>query len=120
MSDDTTGDIRIGDYGYPWRMSTNGFDMSASTGLTLNFTKPDGTTLQKTEASTNPVTAPATALTNDPFLGDQAASTYFEFTPVAADFDTEGTWSVCGVYTDATRQLTTKFDVEFEVEPACT
>jgi len=97
--------INVGDKGVPFRYATGGYDMSAGTGFTLNFTKPDGTTLQKTEASSNPVSAPATPLTNDPDIGTQAASTYMEFTTVAADFDQAGTWTVCGVYTDATKIL---------------
>lgn len=94
--------IRVGEVGKAFRYRTD-YDMSGSTGLTLNFTKPDGTTLQKTEASANPVTAPATPLTNDPYIGTVAASEYMEFTTVAADFDQAGEWSVCGIYTDATR-----------------
>jgi hypothetical protein len=113
--------ITQSEVGRVFRLSTGGFDMSASTGLTLNFTKPDGTTLTKTEASVNPVTAPAVALVNDPDLGNQATSTYFEFTSVAADFDQPGTWTVCGIYTDATPKVyhTESPPKEFEVLEAC-
>lgn len=114
--------ITVGEVGRKFRVSTGGFDMSSSTGLTLILTKPDGTKLTKTELSTNPVTAPAVALVNDPDLGSQAASTYFEFTSVAADFDQSGeTWTACGIYTDATPKV---FHTEapakvFTVLPAC-
>ena len=112
--------IVVGEVGKAFRLSTNGFDMSAYTGLTLNFTKPDGTTLTKTEASANPVSAPATALVNDPDLGNQAASTYFEFTTIATDFDQSGTWEVCGIYTDATPKIYhTIASYSFEVLAAC-
>jgi len=113
--------ISKGEVGRVFRLSTGGFDMSASTGLSLIFTKPDGTTLTKTEASSNPVTAPAVALTNDTDLGNQSASTYFEFTSVASDFDQAGTWTVCGVYTDATPKVYYTEDPpkEFEVLESC-
>ncbi len=119
--------ISVGEFGYPWRLSTNGLDMSSFTGFELNFTKPDDSTLQKDEASANPVSAPAVALVNDPDLGSQSASTYLEFTPVVADFDQEGTWNVCAFVEDATRGLRTQLldsngdpiDYTFEVGAAC-
>jgi len=91
--------IKVAEVKKLFRYSTN-FDMSGSTGLTLKFTKPNGGTLTKTEASSNPVTAPATALTNDPDIGTVAASTYMQFSTVASDFDVAGVWKVCGIYTD--------------------
>lgn len=109
----------MGQYGVPFRLSTNGLDMSAFTGFELRFTKPDGTSLIKNEASANAVSAPANALVNDPDLGNQAASTYFEFTTVVGDFDQEGPWSVCGFATDATRGLPTIEDYAFTVLEAC-
>ena len=112
--------IIVGQYGVPFRMSTNGLDMSAFTGFTINFTGPDGSTLQKTEATTNAVSAPAVALTNDPDLGTQAASTYLEFVTVVGDFTVAGDWTACAIVTDATRGLPTTADVEFEVLAACT
>lgn len=112
--------FRVGEVGKPFRYSTDGFDMSSSTGLTLNFTKPDNTTLQKTESSSNAVTAPAVALTNDPDLGTVAASTYFEFTSIAADFDQAGEWTVCGIYTDGTPKVFHGNDKTFTVLDACT
>jgi len=112
--------IIVGQLGVPFRLTTGGFDMSTGPGYELNFTKPDGTTLQKDENSSNPVSAPAVALTNDPDVGNQAASTYFEFITVLADFDQAGTWSVCGIYSEASKTLPTTADVEFEVLEACT
>jgi hypothetical protein len=114
--------FRVGDSNKAFRYATNGFDMSAYTGLTLNFTKPDNTALQKTEASANPVDAPAVALVNDPDIGNQSASTYMEFYSVASDFDIGGTWSVCGVYYNTSTSPPTIFNgspVEFEVLEAC-
>lgn len=114
--------IKVGDSNKPFRYATGGFDMSASTGLTLNFTKPNGATLQKTEASSNPVTAPATPLTNDPDIGTQAASTYMEFDVIASDFDVAGTWTVCGIYYNSGTSPATIYqgsDVTFTVGEAC-
>ncbi len=91
-------EFRVGEIGRKFRYATNGFDMSASTGLSIIFKKPSGSTLIKTEASANPVTTPAIALVNDTYLGNQAASTYMEFSSVSSDFDEAGVWSACGVY----------------------
>jgi hypothetical protein len=113
--------ISKNEVGRDFKLSTGSFDMSSSTGLSLLFTKPDGSTLLKTEASANPVTAPAVALVNDPDLGDQPASTYFQFTSVADDFDQAGTWAVCGTYTDVTPKVYYTEDPpkEFEVLESC-
>lgn len=110
--------LLVGSAGLPFRYTTNGFDMSASTSLILNFTKPDGSTLQKTSGDPSPVTAPAIPLVNDPNVQNQAASTYMQFTTEVADFDEPGTWSVCGQYSDLTRILPGT-SVTFEVAPAC-
>jgi hypothetical protein len=110
--------FRVGEVGKAFRYSTNGLVMSASTALTLNFTDPNGGTLQKTQASSNPVTAPAAALANDKYIGTQAASTYMEFTSIATDFSIAGKWKVCGIFEDATRILHGN-TVEFTVLPAC-
>jgi len=70
--------LRVGDVGKIFRLSTL-FDMSGSTSLTLNFTKPSGATLTKTSG----VTAPAVAIT-DPDLGALAASEYMQYTTIAS------------------------------------
>lgn len=114
--------ISVGEVGRAFRLSTNSFDMSSSTGLILNFISPTGVALQKTEASSNAVTAPAMALTaeSDPDIGPQDASTYFEFTTIATDFTEHGTWSVCGIYTDGTPKVYhTIASYTFEVLEAC-
>lgn len=110
--------IQVGQFGVLFRYSTNGLDMSASLGLELRFTKPDNTTLTVNESSTNPVSAPAVALVNDPDLGNQAASTYMQFTTLVTDFDQAGQWTVCGFYTDSSRGLPGT-DATFTVLEAC-
>ncbi len=112
--------IQVGQFGVPFRLSTNGLDMSSFTKFTLNFTDPNGLALQKTELTTNAVSAPAVALVNDPDLGNQSASTYFELITLVTDFTVAGTWSVCGFAEDATRGLPTIEDYTFEVLEACT
>jgi len=113
--------INKGEVGRAFRLTTGGYDMSSSTGLTVILTKPDGTKLTKTEASSNPVTAPAIELINDPDVGSQAASTYFEFTSVALDFDQAGTWKACGIYSDASPKIyhTEPSEETFEVGDPC-
>ena len=113
--------IRATEVGKDFRYST-GLDLSSFTGLTLNFTKPNGTdTLQKTNASVNPVSAPAIALVNDPDLGNVPASTYMQFTSIATDFDPAGEWTVCGIYADSVAvQIFHGADATFTVEDSCT
>ena len=107
--------IRKGDAGKVFRLSTE-FDMSSSTSLTLNFVKPDGTTLQKTNPT---VTAPAVQIT-DPDLGLLNASEYMAFTTVAADFDQTGVWTVCGVYADTVAsEILSSAEATFTVLDGC-
>lgn len=110
--------LRVGEIGKAFRYST-GFDMSANIALILNFTKPDGTTLQKTKLTVNAVSAPAVALVNDGDLGNVPASTYMEFLTVEADFDQDGIWTVCGIYTDASPKTFKGADATFTVGEAC-
>ena len=110
--------IKLTEKGQPFRISTS-FDMSGSTALQIEFTAPTGgTDFTATDLTTPAVTAPAVALTNDPELGDVAASTYFEYTTDGTEFDIVGTWSACGQYTDAS--LILKADVvEFAINAEC-
>ena len=107
--------IKKDEKGQPFRIGT-GFDMSGSTSLTIKFTKPDGTEL----TVTNPdVTAPATPLVNDPYLGSIPASTYFEYTSTGLDFDQAGeNWKACGTYADASLTLFTG-EVTFTIDESC-
>jgi len=107
--------IRVGQVGVPFRVAT-GFDMSGSTALSLIFTRPDGTQLTKTNPD---VTAPAVPLAGDPDLGSVAASTYFEYTNTVDDYDQEGTWEVCGIYTDGTPKVYPTSPVSFTVLEGC-
>ena len=110
--------IKVGEKGQPFRIST-GYDMSSSTGLSIKFTKPDGTTFTVNEGTTPAVTAPAVALTNDPELGNVSASTYFEYTTDGTEFDQAGTnWKACGTYTTAALSLEAD-EVTFTIGASC-
>ena len=110
--------IKLGEKGQPFRIST-GFDMSGSTALNIAFTAPEGgTDFTATDLTTPAVSAPAVALTNDLELGTVAASTYFEYTTDGTEFDASGTWTACGIYTDASRILNAN-QVSFVIDPAC-
>jgi hypothetical protein len=114
--------IKKGSIGVPLRVAT-GFDMSGSTSLKMDITKPDGTVLTKTSGA-GEVSAPAVALVNDPDLGNVDASTYFEYTNTVDDYDTTGLstdaspWQVCGEYVDASQTLPVP-PVPFTVLPGC-
>jgi hypothetical protein len=115
--------MKKGSIGVPLRIAT-GFDMSGSTSLTMILTKPDGTQLTKTSGA-GEVSAPAVALTNDPDLGNVAASTYFEYTNAVDDYDVVGdiadanAWTVCGIYNDATPKVYPTAPVPFTVLEGC-
>jgi hypothetical protein len=114
--------IKKGSIGVPLRIAT-GFDMSGSTSLKMDITKPDGTVLTKTSGA-GEVSAPAVALVNDPDLGSVDASKYLEYTNTVDDYDTIGLetdanpWKVCGQYVDATQTLPVS-PVPFTVLPGC-
>ena len=110
--------IKVTEKGQPFRIAT-GFDMSGSTALSIAFTAPDGgTDFTVTNLTTPAVSAPAVALVNDPELGNQSASTYFEYTTDGTEFDVSGEWSACGVYTDASLILNAN-KVTFTIGAAC-
>ena len=114
--------IKVGTIGVALRVAT-GFDMSGSTSLTMKITKPDGTVSTKTSGA-GEVSAPAVALTNDPDLGNVAASTYFEYTNAVDDYTVAGLstdtnpWTVCGIYVDGSQTLPVS-PVPFTVSAGC-
>lgn len=105
--------LHVNDVGKLFRLATS-FNMSAATSLTINFTKPDGTTLSVTTG----VTAPAAAIT-DPDLGALAASEYMQYSIVATNIDQAGVWRACGIYTTATESFSSA-EATFTVLAACT
>ncbi len=107
--------IKQGEKGQPVRIST-GFDMSGSTALSIAFTAPSGGT---DFTVTNPdVAAPSVALVNDPELGNVPQDTYFEYITTGIEFDIDGDWDACGVYTDASLILNAN-KVTFTIGEAC-
>jgi len=103
-----TSSIKVTEKGQPFRIATD-FDMSGSTGLQIAFTAPPGgTSFTATQATTPAVTAPATALTNDPGFDpvrSVAGNEYLEYTTDGTEFDVAGTWTACGQYSDASLTL---------------
>jgi len=107
--------IKATEVGKIFRYAT-GFDMSASTALSLKFTHSDNVT---TFTATNPaVTAPAVTV-NDPDLGGLTASTYMEYVTTGTDFTKAGSWTVCGIYTDGTPKKFIGLDATFDVGDSC-
>lgn len=92
-----------------------GFDMSASTALSLKFAHSDGTTFTATDPA---VTAPATPVV-DPDLGSLNASEYFEYLTTGVDFTKGGTWTVCPTYEDGTPKKYFGTKAAFTVGDAC-
>ena len=115
--------IKVGSIGVPLRIAT-GFDMSGSTSLTMEITKPDGTVLTKTSGA-GEVSAPAVTLPlTDPDLPGALASTYFEYINAVDDYTETGLatdtnpWKVCGIYVDGSQILPVS-PVPFTVSAGC-
>lgn len=90
--------IRVGESGKPIRYWCK-IDMRSYTLLTLTFTKPDGSTFQRTSGGTPPVSLGQITV-NDHDLGRINRYEYMEYTCQATDFDQPGTWTLQGKYTD--------------------
>lgn len=87
------------------------FDLTAKTALSLEFTKPDGTTLTVTSG----VTVGSGARTNDD--GTVFASgEYAKYTIADGDIDQDGEWQVRLIYDDATQHLISEIGT-FTVNP---
>lgn len=91
--------MNVGEYGVLFEINVN-FDIGAATSLTLNFTKPDNTTLS---VSTPNVTPGATTIST-PF-GQFLANQYAVYRFVQGNVDQAGVWKVRLVYNDATQHL---------------
>ena len=105
--------IRVGEVGKLFDLGT-AFDMSSNTELTINFTKPDGTTkltLTKTGGRVSIVASLS--------AGGFPSNTYMQISTIASDFDVAGVWTVCGIYQDATPKIFHSADATFTVLEAC-
>jgi len=93
--------LKVGEIGKLIAVNAN-YDLSANTDLKLQFTKPDQTTLTVDKAGG--VSAPASNLVIDvdgvseTFLANE----YFLYATKTGDIDQAGTWTVNGIYIDAT------------------
>lgn len=91
--------MNVGEYGLNYRLNTN-YDMSAFTGLSLAFTRPDGTVITKTSPS---VAVVGTDL--DTPLGTFAANHHIVYTFVDGDLTLIGDYSVRLTYSAAGKRL---------------
>lgn len=95
--------MNVNEWGVAFVFST-GFVMSGFTALSLQFTKPDGTTLVRTNTSSpNAVTCPAVQRITP--IGTLPASTYVLYTFANGDVSEPGTWTARLSYTDASQFL---------------
>jgi hypothetical protein len=87
--------MNVGEYGVAFLFST-GFDMSAFTGIAINFTKPDHSTLVVTDPDVSVPNVDAVTT-----LGTFAANTYAKYYFVSGDVDQAGEWSAFVTYDNA-------------------
>lgn len=90
--------MNVNEYGVQFVFST-AFDMSSFTSISIDFVRPDGTTLTVTNPS---VTVPAFDLSTT--LGTFLANKYASYVFQNGDVNQVGLWSARVVYTDATPQ----------------
>jgi len=106
--------IKITEVGKLFNYAT-AFDLSSNTELTLKFTSPTGAETSFTKTGSR-VTAPAVVGGSG---GTIPANTYMQLITIATDFTEVGTWTVCGVYNDATPKEFHGNDATFTVEDDC-
>lgn len=103
--------MRVNEYGVVFRFSV-GYDISAETELTLDFTKPDDTTLQKLTADGVAVGTSQVTTT----LGVFAANEYITYTFASGDVDQAGVWTAQLTYDDATPKHLISDTVQFTID----
>ena len=111
--------MKVGETGITFRVGAS-YDMSSETELELTFTKPDATTVTKSQTG-GEVTLGTSAVT-DSDLGALSANEYVEYEIESGFLDTAGTWKVYLTYTNTTPTPDDVFIgdcVEFEVTTVC-
>lgn len=103
--------MNVNEYGVMFLFST-GFDMSAHTALQINFTKPDGSLLTKTNPNVTLGTVPITTT-----AGLFAAHFYVQYTFVNGDVNQVGDWSARVIYDDATPLHLISDVAQFTINP---
>lgn len=101
----------VGEWGIAYNLNAN-YNMIAATGLSMAFTRPDGSSFTRTGSD---VTAPATPLVTDD-MGTFAASEYAKYVFKAGDLTMQGLYTVRLTYDDATKHLVSDF-ADFTVNP---
>lgn len=103
--------MRKDEYGITFRMGA-AWNMSGNTSLTINFTKPDNTTLS--------VASPNVVLGSTQYDAGRSgifkANEYAEYTTQGGDIDQSGKWKAELIYQDTNKLLKSK-QVEFTVDP---
>lgn len=92
--------INVGEYGLSFNVNAN-YPLNAATTLTMEFTRPDGTTFSATAPA---VTVPASPLVT-PDQGTFAAYQYASYGFIAGDLNQAGEYIVRLRYVDATKSL---------------
>lgn len=102
--------MNVNEYGVDFLMSTS-YDMSGFTSLSLEFTKPDDTTLVVTDPA---VSVPASPVATT--AGTFAANQYISYTFQIGDVDQTGEWSARLTYVDGSKRLISEIAL-FTVDP---
>ena len=102
--------MNVGEYGISFNLNVN-YDMSGFTSLSLDFTRPDGTTISRANGV---VTVPSSPLVTPD--GTFAANQYCTYAFQSGDINQEGTYSARLTYNDATKRLISD-PVTFTINP---
>lgn len=92
--------MNVGEYGIVHNLNVN-YTISGFTTLSLDYTRPDGTTFARTNGD---VTTPAVPLVT-PDQGTFAAGKYAAYTFKPGDLTVAGEYTVRLTYTDASKRL---------------
>ena len=90
--------LKVGESGKLIGYNTN-FDLSSNTSLSLTLVEPSGV---ESAINTSRISAPAVNGTFEEGGADTTytANEYMQFTTIASDFTTSGTWKLYGTYTN--------------------
>lgn len=91
--------MNVNEWGKAFLFST-GFDMSGFSGIAIDFTKPDGTTLNVSNPN---VTVPNTDVSTT--AGTFLANHYAKYVFANGDVNQKGIWSARVIYDDSTQHL---------------
>jgi len=90
--------LRVGETGKTWYVSSDGFDLSSFTELTLTFIKPGGTEVTKTQTAGEVALGGVNVTVTG--LGALLANKYVTYEVESGLLDTAGAWKVYLTYTN--------------------